>query len=145
MNLFPSTQEHIVQATKIENIISSFPQKPIVTWHSLYDGVYTRTMVMEKGEALAGALIKIPTTILINGYVKGFIGGEVIELNGFNAIPAPQNRKQIFYALEETTITMIFKTNAQTVDKAEEEFTDDFKRLLSRNEESINIINMEVV
>jgi hypothetical protein len=56
------------------------------------------------------------------------------ELVGYNVIQASAGRKQIYVTREETAITMIFPSNAKTVEEAEEEFTDEAEMLLSRRE-----------
>jgi hypothetical protein len=53
-------------------------------------------------------------------------------LEGYNVIPAKAGRKQIFVGIEETHITMTFRTDAETVEQAEEEFTSEYEALVTR-------------
>lgn len=136
----PITKEDMDLVLALENEVKKLPQMNVVTHHTLHAGVYTRTALLKKGTVSTGSFMKIPTTILINGNLRFLVGKKVHNIIGFKAIPACANRKQFAYAIEDTYITMLFKTNANTIDEAEEEFTDDFEFLISRNTNSINII-----
>lgn len=133
----------IAIAMDIEKKVAELPQAKIQTLHSLHSGVYTRTVILSAGEILVGALIKIPTTLIINGHLKLNIGNEATEVDGFDAIIAEGNRKQVMYAIEDTFITMIFKTDAKNVEEAEEEFTDEYDKLMSRVDKNSNIIRIK--
>lgn len=124
----------------IENEILSCQQIDITTHHTLHCGVYTRTAFLPKGTFASGSVIKIPTTVLISGNIKFLVGKKVHDIVGFKAIEAMANRKQVAYAIEDTYITMLFKTDASTVEEAEREFTDDFDLLMSRKKGAINMI-----
>lgn len=115
---------------------ATLPQIEIVTEHILHGGVYTRTIRLAPETVLVGALVKIPTTLLILGETKVFTGDGWIHLGGFHVIPARAGRKQIFVTIAETTITMIFRTDAETVEAAEEEFTSEHEALMSRTNEN---------
>lgn len=131
----------ISNANRVQELMLNLEQSKITTIHSIYEGVYTRTIVLKAGEALVGALIKIPTTLLINGKVQITIDeNNVKEINGFDVFLGYPNRKQIMFAHEDTSITMLFKTDAKTIEEAEEEFTDEYSLLMSRNSDAINVI-----
>ena len=135
------SQEDIAAAVEAEEILAELPQvESFETWHTLHGGTYTRTVKLKKGEAIVGALIKVPTTLIIHGSMHLYIGNKVEEIDGFSVIVAGKNRKQIMYALEDTYVTMRFYTRATSVQDAEKEFTDDADRLVSRLETSINHI-----
>lgn len=126
------TPEEIQRVQVIESEMSQYPQLFIETTHTLHDYVYTRTIKIPAGVVITGALIKIPTTLILYGDVSVYVGGSTKRLQGYRVIPAPANRKQIFYAHEDTYLTMSFATSAKTVTEAEEEFTDETDKLLSR-------------
>lgn len=128
----------IDKVRKLENIILQAPQVDIETTHSLHGGVYTRTITIPCGVILTGALIKIPTTLVIEGSVTVFIGDKAKNFSGYNVMPASANRKQAFVAHTDTHITMIFTTQAKTVEEAEEQFTDEHAILSSRRPGSTN-------
>ena len=79
-----------------------------------------------------GALITIPTLLIMSGHATLFIGEEDVELTGYAVIPASAGRKQAIYAHADTLLTMLFPTAARTVEEAEQEFTDEPERLGSR-------------
>jgi hypothetical protein len=80
-------------------------------------------------------LIKSPTTLLVNGKCAIFAGDKWHTLEGYNVIAASAGRKQMYVTLEPTEITMLFPTNAKTVEEAESQFTDEAAGLLSRRQE----------
>lgn len=112
---------------------ATLPQIEITTEHVLHGGVYTRTIRLEPETVLVGALVKIPTTLLVFGETKVFTGDGWITLGGYHVIPAEAGRKQIFVTIAATSITMIFRTDAQSVEQAEKEFTSEHESLMSRN------------
>ena len=81
---------------------------------------------------MTGALIKLATTVILSGDVSVFNGEVAERMTGYNVITGSAGRKQAFHAHEDTHITMIFPTKAKTVQQAEEEFTDEHDRLMSR-------------
>lgn len=110
-------------------------QIPIETTHVLHAGLYLRTIMLPKDTVLSGALIKIPTVLIVSGHVTVFVGDEgTVEIQGYHVLQAHAGRKQIFRAHSDTYMTMCFATSASTVLEAEDEFTDEGNLLLSRRE-----------
>lgn len=134
------TVDEIALAQHAEDEIAQLPQLDIETFHILHGGQYTRTIRMVAGQVLVGALVKIPTTLVIEGDCKVYIGDDIACIKGVRIIPAAANRKQVFYANTSTSITMSFPTQAKTIEEAEIEFTDDAPRLMSRLDTAINHI-----
>ena len=83
---------------------------------------------------MTNVLIVIPTVLIVSGHV--LINGEdgTAEYDGYHVIPCPAGRKNAFYSLAETTLTMVFATDKQTVEEAENEFTNEPDRLGSRRD-----------
>ena len=140
MNIKKASKKDFDIAFALEDEIKSLPQIDIETHHTLYEGVYTRTAFLPKGTFASGSIIKIPTTVLISGHIRFLIGKKVHDIVGFKAIEAMANRKQVAHAMEDTYITMLFKTNSKTVEEAEQEFTNDFEYLMSRKKGAINMV-----
>ena len=134
------SDDAIAKVNALAEYSRQFEQSKIETHHAIHGGMYSRTMAIKAGEMLTGALIKIPTMLVINGDVTVFADNESFRLTGFHAIPASANRKQAFIAHADTAMTMIFKTDATTVAQAENEFTDEAEFLMSRNEDAKNFI-----
>lgn len=140
-NIIKQSSELLVSNLKeIEKKMLTKEQIKLLTIHSLYHGVYTRTILLKENEVICGALIKIPTTLIINGNIQVSDGSSVVDIVGFDVFLCEPNRKQLMKANGNTSITMLFKTDAKTIEEAEQEFTDDFLSLVSRREDSINII-----
>lgn len=100
--------------------------------HILHGGMYARTCRVPAGQAFTSVLIKIPTIIAVNGDCCVCAGDGWHSLSGYNVLPASAHRIQAYVTLGDTEITMFFPSNAETVEQAEAEFTDEWADLLSR-------------
>lgn len=87
------------------------------------------------GVALTGAQIKIPTILIISGDTLIYGENGATRYTGYHVALGQCGRKQAFYALQDTYLTMFFPTDATTVDEAEKAFTDEYEKLLSRKGE----------
>ena len=117
---------------EIERINSERPQIDIQTLHEFHAGLYSRTIKIPAGVRLTGAFIVIETLLIVSGDVSVTIGGDVVRITGYGTIPASANRKQVFMTHGDTYLTMVFKTDATTIEEAEEEFTNEAHRLGTR-------------
>lgn len=132
----PISKAFLAQTILAEEEVLSRPQADILTEHVLHAGMYARTMTLPPNGVMVGALIKIPTMVIVSGSCYVYTEEGPLHLEGYHVIPASANRKQVFMAQEETSITMFFPTQAETVEQAEQEFTDDYARLVSRTGEN---------
>jgi hypothetical protein len=126
--------------THIQNEILEKPQIEVNTEHVIHGGMYIRTIRLAPEVVLMGALVKVSTVLIVSGKTAVFTGENWIELDGYHVIPARAGRKQIFVTREDTSITMIFRTDAKTVEQAEEEFTDEAGALMSRKNENDTVL-----
>lgn len=110
------------------------PQVAIQTTHHFHAGLYSRTIRIPAGVMITGALIKIPTLLIVSGHASVFIGGESRLLCGYHILPGQAGRKQVFIAHKDTDLTMVFASSASTVEQAESEFTDETSLLMSRQQ-----------
>lgn len=141
-NSLPSmNQEAIDKVRFLESLSLEIPQIDIPTLHVFHGGMYARTIMIPAGIMLTGALIKIATMLIIQGDVIVYIGDKNIEFHGYNVLPASADRKQAFLAQSDTYLTMIFPSNAKTIEIAEEEFTDESNLLISRK----NSLNNRII
>lgn len=134
------TSQAIANVTVLESNLRELPQVAIATHHVLHGGMYTRTIRIPAGVMLTGALIKVATTLVVNGDVTVYLGDASVRVHGYNVLAASANRKQAFYAHADTYLTMSFATAAKTVEEAEAEFTDEADNLMSRQPDAINEI-----
>lgn len=124
----------IKMVRKVELLAMRQPQVDVNVKHFLHAGVYARTCTLPPKVMITGALVKIPTILVINGDVTYIVGCDQAprRLIGYHVLGAEPNRKQIFVAMAETTITMLFPSDAKTVRQAEEQFTDEWRLLTTR-------------
>lgn len=123
---------------QIEAINLARPQTELRFEHDLHAGMYARTMIVpelptDEVCVITAALIKIPTLVISCGDALVYVGeDEPLRLTGYSVIRAAAGRRQAFIALSGFRLTMIFPTAAETVEEAENEFTDEAKMLQSR-------------
>ena len=120
---------------EFEDYVLQFPQIKIETSHLFHSGMYTRTILIPEGVIMTGALIKIPTTLIVSGDVTVTVGDGSMRLTGYHVISASAGRKQIFYAHTDTYLSMMFATDCTTIEDAENEFTDESENLQTRKGE----------
>ena len=98
----------------------------------LHAGCYVRTCVCPAGSILAGAVIKVPTVVVVHGVCSVTTGSKTIHIDGFAVLKGAAGRASVWRATTETTITMVYASKATSCEAAEEEFTDEFQQLLTR-------------
>lgn len=118
------------------------PQIPIITDHVLHGGMYARTVMVPAGVMIIGVLVKVPTVLIVQGDVRVYIGDDVVELTGYNVLPASAGRKQAFLADTDTWLTMILPTPAKDIEQAERDFTDEFDDLASHRDVDLNYVRI---
>jgi hypothetical protein len=139
-NIAPMTNTAIEKVRALEFALAKMPQNHIDTHHVLHAGQYSRTVMLAAGTVVTGALIKIATILIVNGDCTVFLGEETIRVQGYNVLAASAGRKQAFIAHTDTYLTMIFATDAEFIEQAEDQFTDEADLLLSRTEFGHNTI-----
>lgn len=130
----------IANVAAFEQQVLACPQVAIHTHHVLHAGMYARTILLPPDVYLTGALVKVPTLLLVSGDCLVWRGADTMHITGSVVLPASADRKQAFRTYQETTVTMVFPTNATTVEQAEEAFTDDTDMLASRRDPELNTI-----
>lgn len=128
----PMSPAQLDAVYRLEAETGKRPQVEIETRHTMHAGMYARTIMVPAGVLAVGALIKIATILVISGKGVVYIGGETVEVEGYRVIQGDAGRKQAWLSFEDTHITMIFPTDAMTVNEAEAEFTDEADHLLTR-------------
>lgn len=124
----------IDRVRQVEAIAATKPQVSVNVNHFLFAGMYVRTCTIPPRVMITGALVKIPTILVVNGDVLIYIGVEEPKrVTGYHVLTAEANRKQIFVGIEPTELTMLFPSDAKTVKQAEEQFTDEWRLLTTRS------------
>lgn len=131
----PTAPEVADKLREVQLIEMEKEQVAIYTEHLLHAGMYSRTITMPPNVKLIGALIKVPTVVIVVGRSRVLVGREWVEVDGYAVLPASAGRKQIFVSIGPVIITMMFPTSAKTIEEAEREFTDEHEILLSRRQD----------
>ncbi len=136
----PMSDAAIARVRRLEGLARALPQVAVATDHVLHGGLYARTVRVPAGVVITGALIKIPTLLIVQGEAIVHVDGEPLRLQGYTVLPASAGRKQAIVALTDTHLTMVFPSTAGTIDEAERQFTDDVEMLSSRRDAECNRI-----
>lgn len=122
----PDTLDRIDLA---EALARTFPQQDLPLRHSLWAGLYARTLFVPRGVMITGVQIRIPTLLVVSGDLVTLGDDGFARLQGFHVLRGRAGRKALFVALEDSHMTMLFATGARTVEEAEREFTDTPEKL----------------
>lgn len=141
----PVTPEALEKLLKAEEVIGAREQIHVQTEHILHGGMYSRTVRLAPAVVIVGALIKVPTMLILHGEGWVFAGDQWYPYSDYQVIPAKPGRKQVFVTRTLTELTMIFPTKARTVAEAEAEFTDETDKLLSRRDGDEDIVTITEV
>ena len=128
-----ATESNVLAIKLLEKAVLEMPQIDMPTQHVFHAGMYARSIMIPAGCVITGALIKIPTLLIIDGDTLVTLGDVVVRFTGHNVLMGEAGRKQAFLAYADTNMTMIFATAAKTVEEAEAEFTEEFNMLMSHN------------
>jgi hypothetical protein len=134
----PIDEAALASVRSVESEMLAVDQTELPVHHTLHGGAYTRSLRIPAGVMICGALIKVPTTLIVNGNVTVWANDQAIDIDGYQVLVGAAGRKQLFYAHEDTDMTMVFATSAKTVDEAEREFTDEWDMLASREHPDLN-------
>lgn len=131
----PSTKDDMALLMKMRGRIDELAEdSPCVfpTEQMLHAGCYVRTCVCPAGSILAGAVIKVPTVVIVHGVCSVTTGSKTLHVDGFAVLKGAAGRASVWRATTETTITMVYASSAVSCEAAEEEFTDEYQKLLTR-------------
>ena len=134
-DLRPSSPEAIARLEALGNELQkTYPPAEIRTEHHLHAGVYSRTIYVPAGVAVVGLTVKVPTQLIACGHFRLTDGDKTVEMQGMHVLDGAAGRRAAVYAITPSAFTMLFATEAKTVEEAENEFTDEPERLLTRKE-----------
>jgi hypothetical protein len=140
-NQLPPTSEETIEKIRIaEERIREHFQIEFCTEHVFHAGMYARTVRIAPNVVFTTVLVKRPTLLISHGKYEMLNGDQWVGMDGYNVLQGSAGRKQIYRTLTEVEWTMIFPTDANTVDEAEAEFTDETDSLLSRQRDNDIVI-----
>jgi len=92
-------------------------------------GMYARTIRVPEGVVVTGVLVKIPTVLVVHGHADVLTDRGWRSTDGYRVFAGSSLRKQVFVARSSVEMTMLFPTQARTVEEAEREFTEEYEKL----------------
>lgn len=105
------------------------------TEHFIHAGVYSRTIHIPEARLLCGSFIRVPTIMCITGDLSLYNGEKWTRITGDNQLVCCEaNRRGMGYAHALTHCTMLFATQSDSVKDAEQEFTEEWERLMPAKE-----------
>ena len=128
----------MVDMDALENECLSLPEEQQIefkTDHFIHEGVYYRTIMMPAGSVTVGLQILKPSTVVFSGKCRLYGSGDPIDVDGYQVFPTLAGRRTIVVCESDTWATMSYRTDAKTVEEAEEEITADVTRLGNRRYE----------
>jgi hypothetical protein len=140
--LLPPSQETLDKLAAVQEAMLTVEQVPIATEHILHGGMYARTIRLQAGIVMMGALIKRATVLIVTGSVALLVGDERTEVEGYNVFAGSAGRKQLFVTRGAVVMTMIYPTQAKTVEEAENEIFADADLLMSRKDGSRDTVTI---
>lgn len=143
--LVASTPESIEKVNRLTVEMRKVPQLKFVTEHLLHAGMYTRTVRLPAGCLIAAVLFKIPTVLIIQGAATVYSNDALIEVSGYTVVPCAAGRKIALVIRSDLSASMLFPTDAKTVEDAQKQFTDEYELLvpLDRADEHAVLITGE--
>ncbi len=133
-SLVRASRETLDFTERVHEALLQVADVEIATEHVLHGGMYARTIRLEAGVAMVGSLIKRATVLIIHGSVSLLAGDELVDLEGYNVLPGFPGRKGLFVTRGPVEMTMIFPTQAATVEEAENEVFAEADILMSRKD-----------
>ena len=130
--LTPPSPSMLARLDQASDFIRQFPQTEVVTEHLLHGGMYARTIRRGPGVVAVGSLILRSTILIINGNFSILIDGKRTDLTGYNVLAGLSGRKSFSLTHGPVEMTMIFATQAATVEEAENEIFAEADQLCSR-------------
>jgi len=117
--------------------VEQLPEAKVRTEHHLHAGMYSRTLYVPAGSMVVGLKIQVETQLICAGHFQLTDGTTTKEFEGFHVLEGFAGRRAAAYAITNSAFTMCFPTKAKTVEEAENEFTDEHERLLTRKEKRL--------
>jgi hypothetical protein len=130
--LEPASQPTLDKIQIVHEALLRVADVEIATEHLLHGGMYARTIRLDAGVVMVGSLIKLATVLIVNGATTLVSGDDRIDLDGYNVLAGCAGRKALFVTRGPVEMTMLFPTQAATVEEAENEVFAEAELLMSR-------------
>lgn len=140
--LMPPSSATLSKLNEAHRRILTFPQVEIATEHLLHGGMYARTIRLAPGTVMMGSLILLATILVVQGECSFMAGDKRVDISGYNVLPGCAGRKQLFLIHGPVEMTMIFPTQATTIEAAEDEIFAEADQLISRKDGSRDTVTI---
>lgn len=125
---------YIDRVRQFEQAFINAPQVDLQTSHVIHGGMYARTIFIPAGTVVTGALTSLDNICIINGNITVTTDTGTQHLIGCHVLPASKGYKRIGFAHEDTYWTMMIRTDASSIEQAEDEATVESNRLQTRRD-----------
>ena len=118
---------------KLEEALLQAPQAELVTTHHLNGGMYARTVYMDAGSVMTGALHKTDHLNIVFGDVSVTTDTGVQRLIGHHVLETKAGMKRALFAHAATAWTTVCKTDKTVLEEIEEDVVEGAGKLLTRH------------
>lgn len=123
----------ITDVKRLEQIILAAPQVDLLTTHNLEGGMYARTIYLEAGTVLTGAVHKTDHLNIVFGDISVTTDEGVQRITGYHVIETKAGMKRAGYAHAATAWTTICKTEKKVLSDIEDDLVEDSDKLQTRH------------
>lgn len=135
VRMVPSMAEKV---DRIESILMGMPQVECKTQHWFCNGMYVRECTFPKGVTATGAAhLADHVSIMVRGDMTVLTERGIERMTGYNIWTPRPGLRRVGYAHEETVWLTVDRTNAKTVEDAENDTLATPDKLLSRRQGSL--------
>jgi hypothetical protein len=120
---------------EFEKFVMQFPQVKIETSHVLHAGMCARTIMIPAGLVCTGAMLDVDNIGIMNGDITMVTDEGPKRFSGWHVFPATKGFKRVGVTHQDTYWTTVFKTDATTVEEAENQFTSESDLLQTRRDQ----------
>lgn len=122
----------IDKVRRLEELNLQLPQRDLRTAMFAHAGMGVRTIFVQKGTTITGALTKIANVCIVSGDITVTTDEGPKRFTGYHVLPAVAGFKRAGYAHEDTWWTTIWKTDETEACAMEDEMTDEADMLQTR-------------
>lgn len=123
-----------------EFMLQNTDQVQIKIDQDLCGNFYARHCLVPKDVVIVGALLKVPTAIIIDGDCIVYDGKETRRITGYKIIAGQAYRQSIFRAIEPTHITMLAMVNSTNLEDVQRQLTDQHMLLTNHRQELLKCL-----
>jgi hypothetical protein len=123
----------VTDVRRLEEIILQAPQIDLMTTHNLAGGMYGRTIYLDAGTVLTGAIHKTDHLNIVFGDISVTTDDGMKRLTGFHVIETKAGMKRAGYAHGATAWTTICKTDKTVLSEIEYDLVEESDKLQTRH------------